>query len=55
MSERVGPFLVPDDRGGVSLIYNNERIPLDEITEAHWWWTLSESMKRRIEEKQRNG
>lgn len=55
MSERVGPFLVPDDRGGVSLIYNNERMPLDHTSAEHWWWTLSEYMKRWAEEKRKNG
>jgi len=55
VSERVGPFLVPDDRGGVSLIHNNERIPLDHTSAEHWWWTLSEYMKRWAEEKRKNG
>lgn len=54
MSEKIGPFLVPTAEGGVALIYDLERIELDQQTAQHWWWTLSQYLNRWAE-KQRKG
>lgn len=56
MSERVGPFMVPDERGGISLIYDYERVPLDHTTCEHFWRVFTEYMIRWAEEqRKKNG
>ncbi len=54
MSEKIGPFLVPTAEGGVALIYDLERIELDQQTAQHWWWTWSQ-YRNRWAGKQRKG
>lgn len=54
MSE-VGPFLVPNEDGRLSLIHDNKTIPLDHKTIELWWWHATEYMKRWAEEQRRNG
>ena len=53
MRERIGPFIVPTAEGRLALIYDYERVPLDDVTIEHWWWQLSLCMKRIAEEKRR--
>ena len=53
MSEKIGPFIVPTAEGGVALIYDYERIELDQQTAQHWWWTLSQYLNRWAEEQRK--
>lgn len=53
MNDRIGPFIVPTAEGGVALIYDLERIELDQQTAQHWWWTLSQYLNRWAEEQRK--
>lgn len=56
MSEPLGPFIVPTGDGNLALIHNDKRVNLDHQTAEHWWWVLSEYMKRWAEEqRERDG
>lgn len=54
MSEKIGPFIVPTAEGGVALIYDYERIELDQQTAQHWWWTLSQYLNRWAEKQRKS-
>lgn len=49
----VGPFLVPNEEGGLSLIHDGKTVTLDHATIELWWWHTCEYMKRWSEEKRR--